>query len=768
MRALRWALVATGAAGLILEITWLRLFGHVLGATYAVAGCVLGFYLGGLGLGAILFGRDKPSPSAALRLLARLEAGAALAALPVPWILHGLRAGLPWELATRLWVQVPLVAALVLPASILAGGSLPMAVAATGTPERATRLYAANTWGGVIGAVAAVLLPGAVGVHPTYALALGLQLAVAAVALHLARRARMLSHPAAPPHPQGALPAAVATRETTPAVVRAGAVGMAAAASGFVLLGSEMLWVRLLSTRLHNSALTFGLVLAVVVGALYAGARLASGSARFGSAALATVWTAGLVALFGSGWLFATSTGGAMGLERGNVAQYLADAVWLVALVVALPCVLLGASLPLLWAHTGSRGLTRHVARTLAINTMASVAGSVLAGALLLPSLGTQGTLRVLLVAAALGVAAAHVVAGATRRRLVVMAGAGAALALLGPLPAPERLGSPVPRNHTVVETVRGANGELTVTRHERTGTLHLRHNAIYRLGSTSTPTVNRRMGQLPLVRHGDAQRVAFLGLGTGITASAVLDHPEVKEVLVFELMAEVVALTHHFGDVNGHVMHDPRVRVVVGDGRRALAAEGPPLDLVVSDLFIPWHPGSSDLYALELFTQVRQRLAPGGIFALWIPAYQLGEQEMDSVMAAFREAFPASEAVQLDAGAARPVLGLWGHAAPEPPPPIPAPRLAALMARSRFAPDLSLEARRVSELMLGPLPILTTRPNTESRPVVELQAPLSHIARRELAGPRYARFVDRRFPQSLLTARAHPGARAHRGTRAP
>jgi spermidine synthase len=739
---LRGALATTGAAGLVLEITWLRLFGHALGATYAVAGLVLGAYLGGLGLGALFWTRRSIPKARGLGTLARLECGAALSALPIPLLLQGLASTLPWELATWLPVQAAIIAPLVALPAFFAGGSLPAAVAIVPGPTEATRLYAANTAGAVAGALGAALLPAIVGVLPLYAGACVLQLIVAAIAWGHARRAH--GAPDSKAISERDDPERI-VEEAAPARVESAAPLVAAAASGFVLLGMELVWMRLLSTKLHNSALTYGLVLAIVLASLFAGARLAPVIARWETRGLFAVWAAGFVALAVSPWIFAQMAGGTSGLGRGDIPGYLLRGGGIVAAVAAPPCVLIGASLPLLWQR--SRGmLEQRVGRLLGVNTLASVVGSAAVGAGLLPSFGVAGTFRFLLVTASLGLGAAARVSGLGRRAALSILAVVALGASLVPLPPPERLGSPLPLGASLVATKRGAHGELSVIR-DRRGNQHLRHNAIYGLGSDGNPSFHRRMGHLALLRHGAPERVAFLGMGTGITASAALDHPSVSEISVLELMPEVVDLNEHFAEANGHLLSDPRVQVVIGDGRRALARPSRPLDLVVSDLFIPWHPGTSDLYALELFETIRGRLQNDGLFALWIPAYQLGGAELASVIAAFRRVFPVSEGVLGQEGSRRPVLGLFGHRRAELPPLPSTEQVEKLRRHTRFPWDRGLEPRSFEQLWLGPLPALDAEPNRQGQPIVELLAPLSHLRSELLIGDAFRDFLEAHFP---------------------
>jgi hypothetical protein len=139
----------------------------------------------------------------------------------------------------------------------------------------------------------------------------------------------------------------------------------------------------------------------------------------------------------------------------------------------------------------------------------------------------------------------------------------------------------------------------------------------------------------------------------------------------------------------------------------------------------------------LEFFEAVHRRLAPSGLFALWIPSYQIGAAELESVMAAFRQVFPSSEAWRHGLSDRRAVIGLFGYRAPSLPMPIPAERLAALRAHTRFPKDHWPDIDRLSQLRLGSLPELLVVPNSELRPIVELRAGLSRLLHQELSDAR-------------------------------
>lgn len=163
-----WAVYLTialsGATALSAEVLWTRLLSLLLGATVYTFSIILAVFLIGLGIGSTVgatMARSIASPRRALgwcQLL--LMAG-------VAWAAYGLVRDVPFwpidpEWAGGPWVQfkVDFVRALwiVLPAATLWGASFPLALAAAAAPgtdpgRLVGRVYAANTLGGILGAL---------------------------------------------------------------------------------------------------------------------------------------------------------------------------------------------------------------------------------------------------------------------------------------------------------------------------------------------------------------------------------------------------------------------------------------------------------------------------------------------------------------------------------------------------------------------------------------------------------------------------------------
>ncbi|TML11036.1 MAG: hypothetical protein E6G33_15350 [Actinobacteria bacterium] len=169
-------------------------------------------------------------------------------------------------------------------------------------------------------------------------------------------------------------------------------------------------------------------------------------------------------------------------------------------------------------------------------------------------------------------------------------------------------------------------------------------------------------------------------------------------------------------------------MRLVVDDGRRYLWTTAERYDVVVGDLFIPWHAGAGSLYAREMFEGVAGRLAPGGLFCQWLPLYQLTREEFDVIARTFLGVFPSVTLWRDDFYANRPIVALVGQASPRTlDPESLRERIAGLPAWSDD--PLLTSPRGLAMLYLGNLGgapgVLGSGPiNTDDHPVIEFLAP--------------------------------------------
>lgn len=177
-------------------------------------------------------------------------------------------------------------------------------------------------------------------------------------------------------------------------------------------------------------------------------------------------------------------------------------------------------------------------------------------------------------------------------------------------------------RNLAETRTPDGSKFSL----HEHDGEFFLRLNGKQLMSTTST-TSELLLAHLPckgLPRLRDA-KVLIGGLGLGFSLQRVLElaRPDIT-VQVAELLPEVVAWNREFlRKVNGKLLDDPRVEVLVEDVFKVIRRAGKAhYDAILLDVdngptsFV--QPKNSRIYDPQGFSIILRALKPGGKVAFW------------------------------------------------------------------------------------------------------------------------------------------------------
>ena len=163
--------------------------------------------------------------------------------------------------------------------------------------------------------------------------------------------------------------------------------------------------------------------------------------------------------------------------------------------------------------------------------------------------------------------------------------------------------------------------------------------------GKTDASTEEDRItqgliGALPLLLADAPEDIFVLGLGSGMTVASTLAFP-VEQVRVVELLPEVIRGARRFGAQLGDPLDDPRVSIVVGDGRHAIMRNAHRYDVIISqptNLFIS---GMSTLFTAETFEAMRNRLDEGGVAMVWVQGYLMFDEDFRTIARTFQHTFP-------------------------------------------------------------------------------------------------------------------------------
>ena len=712
------AFVLTGAAALVHETIWARLLARVLGSHASATAVCLAVFMAGLGLGAVFFAGPARRSARPGRLFAGLELTVGAWALASPWILRGLDPvdGLPAR---------ALVAGLaLLPPTIAMGGTFPvmgrLTIAARDRTGRETSgFYAANTLGACLGVLLGigVLMP-----------LLGLPLGLAAGAALNVAAARMVVGLSAPERgePRGAEEAG----PPDPVLAVPFLFGLSS-------LALEVLLTRLLVTVTGASIYAFGIVLAVFLLGIAIGswqarpilARPESGAGLLAACGLAVPSLAllGVIALrwqLGEPDLFA-SLANRMPSATGTAALWASHVLF--AVLALLPsAIAFGMALPAAAALAGERRPRASVERTLgrvyAANTAGALAGSLLAGFALLPATGPRAGFALALLPC---LAAAALVPGRSSGRLALGAAAALVLGVLALWPA-ER-----PGGGRILFHAAGVSEMVAVEESVEASGAVVRSLRLNGKVEASTAPVDLRLqrllGHIPGLLHGNVRSALVIGMGTGMTAGSLLDLPTLERLRVFEIEPRVRDAAAFFADWNGPLLPDPRLTVQLADGRHALRRATERFDLITADPIHVWSRGSSDLYTLEYYRTMAARLAPGGIASQWLPLYELSTRDVKTVAATWCAAFPHTRAYLTAydlalVGSLEPLEGnLAAIELPE--------RVARNLAPVGVHSGAELAALRVADDADLRDWVAGVAPMRDDRPVLEFRAPLSFLS---------------------------------------
>ncbi len=650
----------SGTAGLIYEVVWTRQLALIFGVTTHAVATVLAVFMGGLALGSYLFGRWIDRRRNPLVAYAVLEAGVGLYALAVGKLLAFLRPvyialhHLELPYAVHSIVRAVLAAVILLVPTTLMGGTFPILarffVRARADVGRTTGvLYFVNTAGAMLGVLAAgFLLIEHLGLSGATRFAAAGSLIAALAAALLARRVDQVLAPE--PTDGRAEPVdGIHARDNSSLVL------VCIGASGFVSLAYEVLWTRVLPRYVFNSTYAFTTMLATFLGGLALGSALHAAvlcrSRRrmlvFGALELSV----GLGFMLSS-YLFDQFHYGSRLHLASQVITSFSQSTQLMfvlsALILLLPAIALGATLPLateIYSRT-LIGLGRSVGRVYAVNTLGSILGSLAAGFVLIPTIGMQPTLTLLI---AINFVLGFVLILAQTATVLGRVFCGGAMAtglitVVALLPRDLFRRSFAPPNHELIFYEEGTTDTVGVTV-EPNGQRALVYEDRRGTAGTASYWINYTLGHIPMLLHpGEPRKVLHICFGVGNSLSAVTAHESVERVDNVELSPHVLKTADFFWTNNG-VLSDPRVRTIIDDGRNFLMASRETYDVILLEPPDIFTAGVINLYAREFYQDAEAHLAPDGVMMQWIPCGEAPLDEERMLFRAFCEIFPNATA---------------------------------------------------------------------------------------------------------------------------
>jgi len=612
---------ASGLAALIYEIVWFRLLELEIGSTARSLALVLATFMAGMCLGSFILPRLISGRRNCLGVYAAIELSVGGLAILALWGMSSAGA-------------FASVAFLLLP-TILMGATLPLLARRIPATSRQGLLYAANISGAVLGCLLSgfYLLPTYDVSIATY-VAVAVNVAGAAIAWRVGRSCEC----------------AVPDRPANPRPRGSGLIYVSIALSGLCALAAEVIWTRLLGLLFGASVYALSIILTVFL----VGLGLGSGAGAWLSrrvarprpalgwcqllAAAAIAWAAYNMDAWLPFWPMDPSLSSG---PRFTFELDIARALW-----TLLPATLLwGASFPLALASCGSQpgDLAKPMSGIYSANTLGGILGALGASLLLVSRLGSQRAQQLL--------AALSIVSGllATPRRLAALPAAAAGSLLMYCIPPISKVAMAYGRyaaswagKSEVAYAGEGMNSFVAVSRFPNGArTFHVAG----KIQASNVPRdmrLQRMLGHLATLAVEEPRSVLVIGCGAGVTAGAVSIDPRVKRETVVEIEPLVPrAAAAYFSDANFGVLHNPKVRLQIDDGRHFLLTTKERFDAITIDPLDPWVKGAANLYTEEFLEAMKRHLNPDGAVTMYIQLFQTNLDGVKSPIATFFEVFP-------------------------------------------------------------------------------------------------------------------------------
>ncbi|HNO77362.1 MAG TPA: fused MFS/spermidine synthase [Phycisphaerae bacterium] len=658
----------SGAAALIYEIVWQRMLMLVFGVSAWSITAVLTAFMAGLALGSWFVGRIADRSRNPVRSYAFIEFSIAIGAVAVSFAIDPLmsvyvqiaHAIEPGFLGSHL-IRFVLAFVIFLVPSTLLGATMPFmsriaAIWCESIGSAFGWIYAINTMGSVAGAALAGfwLIP-TIGMHNTAYVALTGNVTAGLLALLLSFGTSLRAQPMA----NALQPQASDDDVRDPkSGLTLRHLHLVAATLGFLGLGYEVAWSRLLAVYTLNSVYVFTMLMTVFLGGLAIGGGIAAIIVRRAREHIATIlgyvqfamaMTGPLVLLFtkvASEW--------AVNLQMGIGSQVFWLEYEITLGFVFLPTIIMGMSLPLLieLIPDGMKHPGGSVGRAYAMNAWGTVIGTALTGLLFIPWFGIRASLILLsvgnfILACVIMPKPEH--APTYRRQLIPIA---AIVFILASTFVPQNTQFHRQLRDPMDAVVYYKEGQSAVVHIEMSEYAHKIERTLFvdSLSVAGTAqhlvTDQKMLAHLPLLLHPNPKRAISVGFGTGGTSYSMKQHG--IETHCVEIDKAVPAASRFFFEQNhGAVGLEQGIggfskfRLILDDARSWFHLATEPYDVIVDDLTSLQYKNNGNLYTVECFELIKKNLTPDGVACAWVPVAGIDEASLKTVIQSFREVFP-------------------------------------------------------------------------------------------------------------------------------
>jgi len=675
----------SGSSALMFEVIWQRYMVLAFGASAPAITAILTAFLCGIAFGSWAGGKIVKRVKNVIRLYGFVELWIFISAVSVPWLLNiadifqlKIFHALPSESFNFFALRFVLAIAVVLPATLGMGATIPIMNRIIFNRYRITGLsvslaYGMNTIGSVVGCLlAGFILIRHFGLLQSTFIAGSFNVIIFLIIFFVLEETIPVDDEKLSAKPEAAN---LKTWESGHPYGKL-MIGLYAA-GGFLALGYEVLWFRLLGIFTSNSIITFTVGLAVYLlgfssGSLFvypALVRHISPKRIFflsnwgaGAASIGLIPFYYIISHYYETAAFLQNFG-----HRSNTFPLLVVKETVVAVILMMiPAILMGLAYPAVCHATIRKDeeIGDKSGCIYFLGSLGAALGAVTVGQWIIPRLNLMGTVA-FLSTASLGIGLITLMFEEKPLRIRKPLLAGCSLALMVIVLYYGAFGRPIIKEGRLVKEERhwifkdqkpGETISLIRYRSGPSGTISVLHGEgvpdgpvrmIYvdgqPIAATETwmKTDAKLLAHIPLMLHPNPKRAITVGYGTGITSWSMMQYG--VETDCVEIEPEVYRSTHLFADHNHYVDRLSGFRIIINDARNYFRLTDKKYDIISTDVTNLNYKNNSSLYTKEYFKILKSRLTENGIVSAWVPMGGISNFDYKILLKTFQSVFSHS-----------------------------------------------------------------------------------------------------------------------------
>ena len=432
--------------------------------------------------------------------------------------------------------------------------------------------------------------------------------------------------------------------------------------SGMGALSLEVILTRVLSLSFSTTVYSFPIMLSCFLFGIFYGSNMASKTIDFHTDPVRylallqvtiglSVMILGLLtylvpSLFGR-FLWAITSISHNNFEAASIASKFIVS----SLLIVFPAILIGATFPtaVKICTPNAKKMGLGTGRVYAVNTAGAIFGSLFAGFVLIPNIGSRNSLPVVAVIfIAIGLFLLYHLgnknlSSPTKRKAGVITGMALVIGIglfFFPQQTVMNYNLQTQTQPELIYHGEGTGHSIDIVRGQKDVMIMMVDGNI----EADTSFTQRRhfilKGHLPLLLHPNPSDVAVVGLGLGITLAATERNSKTKSISLIELSPELVNAHQYLKNITDGILQKKKVLLRIDDGRNFFSMINQKFDMITADPIHPRISGVGFLFTEEYYREIKSRLKKGGIVCQWMPMYSISKKSFDIAFHTFAKTF--------------------------------------------------------------------------------------------------------------------------------